>query len=384
MPSLMVIIPDRLSEIVAKGEIAARYYNPGNLFDEVHILMTNDDRVDPGAVRKTVGDARLHFHNLPAGREVFFRSLGWRPWLLKGWAEPAVTLAREIRPSLIRCHGNDLNTYVASRIKKVLGIPYVVSLHINPDEDMKRRSIGWRQRILTISRETIEKIGLRQADIVLPVYEPILPYIKRLGARNYEVVYNVLNQIFLKKKDDYRLHEPVRLLSVGRQFKEKNPENLIRAMKALPGTHLTLVGDGPYHDYLRGVVRECGVEDRVTFHRSLPNDELCAQLPDYDIFAVHTEYWEISKAILEALLTGLPVIINRRVGQPVPELQGNFVMMVDNTVGGYHGALKKLIEDNRYREELGRLAYAHAQAHWAPDKMEARVVEIYRKYMRPG
>lgn len=365
--------------LVAKGEYTPRYYNPGNLFNEVHILMTNDDRPDPKAMQKTVGDAKLYLHNLPIPLRLFFYSVGLPPWLLRRWAESAVRLSREVRPSLIRCHGNHLNAYIASRIKQILRIPYVISLHTNPDEDILGKQIGWKGHILNWAIQGVKQTALNQADIVLPVYKSILPYTKRLGAKNVEVVYNVLNETFLREKTDYMLHHPIRIISVGRQFKDKNPENFLRATPMLRNVHLTLVGDGPYHAYLRGVVRECQMQDRVTFHRTLPNDELCSQLPDYDIFVVHSEYWEISKAVLEALLTGLPVVINRRVGNPVPELQGDFVMMVDNSVDGYYKALKKLIADDKYREKLGRLAHAHAQINWAPKIMEQRVVDLYKR-----
>src|SRR5580704_18008108 len=40
---LFVIVPDRLSALVSKGEVTQRYYNPGNLFRVVHLFMTNDD-----------------------------------------------------------------------------------------------------------------------------------------------------------------------------------------------------------------------------------------------------------------------------------------------------------------------------------------------------
>ena len=44
---LMVLIPHALSDLVAKGEVTERYYNPGDLFREVHIVLTNDDRRPP-------------------------------------------------------------------------------------------------------------------------------------------------------------------------------------------------------------------------------------------------------------------------------------------------------------------------------------------------
>lgn len=381
MGTLLVIVPDRLSEIISKGEFTPRYYNPGNLFDEVHILMTNDDKVDSDKLQETVGNASLHIHNLPSGKGLFYRSLGWRPWLLKSWSKPAVALAEKIGPSLIRCHGNLLNAFLANRIKSVLGIPYVVSMHINPDEDVRGRAVGLKNLIFSRGMEKLERIGLVGADIVLPVYKPIVPYLERMNIKRYEVAYNALNSLFLGKKENYGLHHPVRVISVGRQIKEKNPENIIRAIKLLPGVHLTLVGDGDYHYYLQNLVRECQMQDQVTFYQALPNDVLCRQLPDYDIFAVHTEYFEISKSVLEPLLTGMPVVINQRIGKPVPELQGDFLMMVNNTVDDYYSAFKRLIDDDQYRESLGRRAYKHAQERWAPAKTEEKFVEIYKRVM---
>src|SRR5262245_5039355 len=61
---LLVIVPDRVSEWLSKGEVISRYFNPGELFREVHILMINDDRPDVTLMQKLVGEAVLHLHNL--------------------------------------------------------------------------------------------------------------------------------------------------------------------------------------------------------------------------------------------------------------------------------------------------------------------------------
>jgi glycosyltransferase involved in cell wall biosynthesis len=165
---------------------------------------------------------------------------------------------------------------------------------------------------------------------------------------------------------------------VGRHFSLKNPQNIIRAMPELPNAHLTLVGDGPYQGILETLVRDLNLESRVIFEPAIPNDELCRRMPEYDIFVIHTEHWEISKAVLEALLTGMPCIINKRKKEQVPELQGDFVMLVDDTKENYLEAIRKLIEGNSTREALGRKAYAHAQEHWSPAKTEAKYAEIYK------
>jgi glycosyltransferase involved in cell wall biosynthesis len=378
---LLVIINDRLSDLVHKGEITPRYYNPGEVFDEVHILMTNDDRPDPEALQQTAGKAHLFLHNLPGGRSLFLKSLGWRPWLLRPWANGAVRLAEQIRPVFVRCHGNHLNAFAAREIKRRLNIPFVISLHINADEDLRGRASGWRDWLVSRAPLSMERINLRAAELAMPVYKPILPYLERMQALNVRVLYNVLNNDHLRPKTDYRLHHPIRVVSVGRQFREKDPAHLLEAVAELGNVTLTLVGSGPLHNQLRDMARRLGISHRVEFRTAIPNSTLCESLADYDLFAVHSEYAEISKAVLEALLVGLPVVINRRRGQPVPELDDGIVQTVDNSKLGYLKALSNLINDDLAREALGRAAFSEAQQRYAPLRTEAEYAKVYQRLL---
>ena len=386
MPSLLVIIPDRLSDIIAKGELQPDYYNPGRVFDDVHILMCNDDKPDRVVLQHLVGDARLTLHNFPDDLTL----VGRRPEFLSGvrlrrWAAKGVELARQICPALIRCHGADWNTYLASRIKAELGVPYVVSLHINPDVNPVRRYVGNEITPAQLRHNNfysyIELEGLRNADLVMPVYRPICPYLKRLGIKRLEVCYNVLNNRYLRVKSDYGLHSPARIMYVGRLFEDKNPDNIMRALVRLPGVIFTIVGDGPIRHKLEQLAVDLGIFGRVIFRPAVANDKLCELLVEQDIFAVHTEYWEISKSVLEALLTGLPIVINRRFGAPVPELEGDFVRMVDNSEEAYFQALNQLLADHEGRAALGKRALAHARANWDPSITEARYAGIYRSFL---
>jgi glycosyltransferase involved in cell wall biosynthesis len=381
MNKIMVIIPDILSNIIEKGEVTDRYYNPGNFFSEVHLVLTNNDNPDISQVQKMVGTAKLHIYNLPDANSIFFFSFGWRPLLLKWWLNRAVKIAKHIQPDIIRCHVPHINALAAAQIKKELNIPYVVSLHINPDEDVRGRASNLIKKLVTFSQKKIERIGLLNANLVMPVYTPIVPYLEKLGVIKFEVCYNTLNPKYLREKDNYSLHKPIQIISVGRQFKEKNPENLIRAVALLNNAELTLVGDGSYHQHLVNVAKECNIENRVKFHKSITNDELCTMLKEFDIFATHTEYWEISKSVLEPLLTGLPVLLNERQGEPVKELNSEICLLVKNTINEYHGALLKLIEDDSFRENLGRRAYSYAQKKWSPEITEQKFVKIYQKIM---
>ena len=377
--TLLAIVPDRLSDIIRKGEFSARYYNPGSVFSEVHLLATNDDVVDAAALQYTVGTARLVVHNIPFGQSRAERWLRWSRLALDRWADKVVDLARRIRPSLVRCYGSDVNAYAALRIWRALRVPYVVSIHTARDESPEPRTAS--QRIAALLWERLERRTLGAAARVMPVYRAVVPQLRRLGVERIDVAYNVLNPECLRQKTNYALHHPVRILTIGRQLPYKRPDAIVRAIASLPSCQLTVIGDGPVHSELRELARGLALDDRILFRAAMPNDELCASLADYDIFAGHSDYCEIPKAVLEPLLTGLPVVMNRRAGTPVPEFEDDIVVLVENSSQAYREALSRLIENDAVREALGRRAYRHAQALWSPARTETHVAQTYRDVM---
>ncbi len=378
-----MIVPDRISSIVGKGEFQPNYYNPGEVFDEVHLLLMNDDRPPIEAIQHTVGRAELHLHNYPDDLELVSRHNRLAtPFRLRRWAKGGIEIARRIEPDLVRCHGVDWNAYLASRIEAELGIPYVVSVHINPDENPVRRFIGedlsTEERRQNAFYEHLEGAAVRRARLIMPVYRPILPYLARKKARAVEVCYNILDGENLRKKSNYALADPPALIYVGRLLAEKNPENIIRAVASLPDINYTIVGDGPLRPDLEKLVSELGVHDRITFRPAITNAELCRMLPSFDLFVIHSDYFEISKSVLEALLSGLPIVMNRRTGTPVPELEGGIVRFVQGTVEAYAAAIRELLESRDAREALGRNAYRDARSRYAPDITERKVAGIYQ------
>jgi L-malate glycosyltransferase len=377
---LMVIIPESLSSLISKGEITSRYYNPGELFREVHLVLTNEDHPDPEIVQKTVGGAKLVLHNLPTSHQLFKKTLGWRPFFLRSWANRAVALAREVKPSLIRCHDVHLNAFAASRIKTALGIPYVVSLHINPELDIRRHKknvVGWRDYVRLRASIAIEKEALRHADCAVCVYRFIEDYAREFGARWVETIYNVINPDHLTPKNDYRLSKPVRVVVPGRQFSMKDPSPVIAAVAELPSVHCTLIGDGVYHDRLEALAARLGVLDRCEFRRSVPNDELCATLKDYDILVSVNDFGGVSKVELEAAHVGLPILTNAHPLEREPEVLGSNCMVVNGDSGSIRDGLRTLMDREDLRRTLGT-RLRESVSHIRSDRMEAAYVALYR------
>jgi glycosyltransferase involved in cell wall biosynthesis len=379
MSRLLVVIPDSLTDILTKGEFQPCYYNPGEVFDDVHLLLMNNDRPPLDALQPTVGRARLQVHNFAAPG--FEETWGYRVWRLRRWAESAVRIAAGIKPDLVRAYGHHTSTFAASEIKRQLDIPFVVSLHGNPDVDYYRGRLATtrRQRIEGLLSRGFEKASMRAADMVLPVYSPIVPYLKSIGVANYKVTYNAVGQ-GLQPRQSYEIDPAdVRAVCVGRQtHDQKNPSAIIEALARIDGLKLTLIGDGGLHDGLVGLAARLGVSGRIEFIRNLPNAEILERMRRCDLFVYQSDNYELSKGSMEAALAGLPVILNDRTGGSADEVRDSPFLVVENTAGGYEAGLRRVIGDSAFREKLGRDAADYGWRLWNPGRMEAQVAEIYR------
>ncbi|MEX2161706.1 MAG: glycosyltransferase [Anaerolineales bacterium] len=374
---LLVLLNYRLSDLIRKGEITLRYYNPGNLFDEVHILITRPDYPEIEKLQKAVGKAMLYIHTIPPPNPIL--TLGFRPALLKMWARRGIGIARKIRPNLMRVHGDNFNGFLAYCIKSELGVPYVMSYHHNPYQKVPKEWQPHRDLALWLLRDA-RKLAVRNADCAVPVYQSIIPYLRDMGAQRIQVAYNVVAPEKIQIKKVYGLHDPVRLIYVGRLLRRKNPENIIRAMQQLPEATLHIVGDGPLLGVLKELAKELRITPRITFTPAMPNKQLCQILAQQDIFVLHIDSHGISKTIIEAFLSGLPVVVNRRKGEQVEELRPDFVKFAENTPESYAVAIKELIAKPSERKRLGKQGRSRAIALWEPKKTEQKYVQIYKKY----
>lgn len=373
--TLLVVLSFKLTEVIAKGELIARYFNPGNLFDEVHFLLTNRDQPVGPEMQASVGTARYVVHNLPIPSLLV--TWGWQLPLLRNWLTAATKLAKSISPDLIRCYGNFEGGYVGTYIAKQLRVPSVLSLHTHPEAN--RRSRSWhrkaRERFSLELLKKFEAPSLWNSDRVIIVYEAQRNYAKRLGARDIRCIYNFVNPS-IRVKTNYSLDTPPKILCVSRQFERKNPTNIIRALSDL-SAELTLVGSGPIHEQLVSIARQLKMKDRVHFIPAMENDTLATKLHEFDLFAVQWLDPGIPKAVIEPLLAGLPIVINRQKPGVTPEVEGNWVYSVEDTKEGYEEAFKVLLSNVEVRQSLGNRGLAFAQEMFASAKIEQQLIDLY-------
>ncbi len=119
----------------------------------------------------------------------------------------------------------------------------------------------------------------------------------------------------------------LRLLCVGRLIERKGQRYLIKAVKQLVeegvDVRLDLVGTGDAEAAYRQLVRELGLETTVRFHGYVPRAEMPACYKSADVFVLPSYNEGMSVATLEAMASGLPVVITRTGGAAELVLEGS-------------------------------------------------------------
>ena len=98
----------------------------------------------------------------------------------------------------------------------------------------------------------------------------------------------------------------------------------------------------------------------------------------------HCDYAGISKTLIEAAMTALPIVVNRQSPGVVPDLEGGWLTLCDNTPSAYRQAIEGLLASDETRREAGLKAYLHAREHFEPQAMEEKVVALYRSVVEKG
>lgn len=103
------------------------------------------------------------------------------------------------------------------------------------------------------------------------------------------------------------------ILSVGRLDQVKRIDDVIRALAepTLAAGHLHLVGKGAERDALVSLAKEIGVTDRVTFHGFVDDAGVASMMAGAHAFVLASEQEGLPTVLLEALMTGLPVVCSR-------------------------------------------------------------------------
>jgi glycosyltransferase involved in cell wall biosynthesis len=153
------------------------------------------------------------------------------------------------------------------------------------------------------------------------------------------------------------------VLSVGRLVPRKGTDHLVQAMPAIlrscPDAHLLIAGEGPLRPTLETLVRQLGLEPRVTLLGEVTDQALVDLYAQADIFALpnrempdgDTEGFGL--VFLEANACGKPVVSGRAGGVVDAVIDGVNGLAVDGeNIDAIATAVIRLLEDEQLYHKL--------------------------------
>ena len=368
---------DPLAAYLKKGELKERYFNPNNIFQEVHFVTFFDDECAINEIQKTIGNAKGFIHKL-------------RPISILDMFFPRRRLAdiiiqiNDLDVDIVRAYNPIFQGFFAGIAANHLDIPFLISLHGNYDLDIRyqyRINRDHRYLKYLLTKYTVEPKSLQMANHILGAYKFAGRYATDNGVDKSKLSI-IYNRVYLdrfspgSKKIDSK---KIRVISVGRLIKEKGQRVLIEAMKKLnEEVSLTLVGDGEDYDLLVAKSKALNLLDRVTFIRSVPNEKLAELYREHDIFALPIQYGGICIPVLEATASGLALVMPKPIHEDEPEIIGEYAEVVENTSSAFAKGIIKVASDSGLREKMIKKGFQVIKD-YSGDIMERKESELYKK-----
>lgn len=372
MTKKLVVFPnDSLLDYQIKGEIKERYFNPLNWFEEIHVISLFDKEIEEGKVRKLAGNAILKIHN--------FGKVNLSNYKLH--EKEILEKISEIQPLLIRSFNPRIQGWFATKASQKLNIPVVISLHTNYEQQTqltKNKGKYFQFLKLKYSSLKLEKFCLKNSNAVICVYEFIVPYAKKMGANNIEVIYNKVNlEKFSPKIQKKFLAKKPTIISVGRLIEQKNRINLVEAIKDLD-VKLLIIGDGPQLDEIEKLILSLNLKEKVEIIKKVPNEELAKYYVASDIFALPMNRLDgIPIPFLEAMACGLPVVSTKH-SDSYSEITDNAVIFVDNKPEEFNKIFKEILLKPDFKKQCINKSLQVAKM-INGDIMEKKELELYKK-----
>lgn len=291
-----------------------------------------------------------------------------------------IRIIRKNNVRLIQAHllGSTL-TY--SIISLALRLPLVATLHGRVDVNPKERFIYLKNWIM--------KAGVKR---LIAVSNDLASYIQDRGLFNksdIRVIYNGIDTDKYKKTDAKDIRKQLQLEqgavligSVGNVRPAKAYDILIHAAKVAvqqnPQIHFVIAGHQKPElmARLNDLIDQAGVRHHVHFIGFQQNS--AAFLGQMDLFALSSSSEGFSISTIEAMATGLAVVVTRCGGPEEIVIHEKTALMVPiNDANSLAASLLRLINDDTLRQNLATAGQRHAQQYFSMDKLLRRYQEEY-------
>jgi colanic acid/amylovoran biosynthesis glycosyltransferase len=237
---------------------------------------------------------------------------------------------------------------------------------------------AWKEKVLKSYRAPYRRMFETAAGVVA-VSKPMHEQLLGLGAHPERLLlspYGVDTERFNGARPAER--RP-RFLAVGRFVEKKAPLLTLLAFSQVvastSGARLTMVGEGPLLEPCKRLVNKLGISQFVTFAGRKTPAQISDLMREARVFVQHSLRADDGDcegtpiAIVEAQMSGLPVVSTRHAGIPEVVVEGETGFLVDEgDVEGMGAAMLRLAESPELAGLMGAAARDHARRHFTLDR----------------
>ncbi len=269
-------------------------------FDEYHVVARGTNNKFSHSV-----SGNIHLHLMP--------SLGRSMWsfLFLSWVLPIYCLRYRATHLLVQCPvvGGMAGAFCSLVFRVPLFVEFHGAHYFYPVAGGRRAWLENRfYRYMSIPAvaiaTSIRSLSVEMSNNIGRVY----------GVRALRKVVVVPNRVdlnvFSLTKKTYNVENPMRVVSVGSFVPGKNHRALISVLaQASFPSRLTLIGSGPLRDQYLDIARTLNYESQLTILESVSHASMATLLPEHDVYVHYSLSEAVSRAVLEAMAVGLPVVV---------------------------------------------------------------------------
>jgi glycosyltransferase involved in cell wall biosynthesis len=252
---------------------------------------------------------------------------------------------------------------IAFRVARAQGAAFIPQLHFDlfSPEWLKESPLNWWRKRTAIRL-------FRAADRVRVVSSPLRRGVAECAAideRNIDVIpVGVHYRPTESSKDEARARlwpelgsAPI-VLFVGHFYAPKNLALWLAVAERIanqsPSAHFVLAGEGDERDALQARTAALGLGRRVRFLGSVPYAELPLLYAAADVFMLTSHYEGLGRVVVEAMMSGLPVVSTLCGGPEDVITDGvNGFLRPKGDVQALAGAVTELLDNAALRERFG-------------------------------
>lgn len=253
---------------------------------------------------------------------------------------------------LVHAHSAYPTGFGAEQIARALGVPFVVTLHIQDDEPLVTGAGGKLYRTM-----------LERAGAIVAVGSPLVRFVgEKFPGVAEEKIGIIANGVEVNPRVEGGVtgqEGGTQIVGVGNLWRTKGYDFLLRALvqvklQGVVDWSCTIVGEGPERMGLETLAHELGIGERVRFTGALPHAQALEVIASADIFALPSWRESFGVVYLEAMAFGKPVIGCKGQGAQDIVVDGETGLLVEpQDVVSLAEALLKLMRDPALGKKMG-------------------------------